>query len=60
MAIYKVKKSKADNSPIKSLKYLNTLLDADTLENEYSIITQNTKTITLKNKSHKITYKGKF
>ena len=36
------------------------MLDADTLLNEYSIITQNSKTITLKDKSHKITYKGIF
>jgi Ca2+-binding RTX toxin-like protein len=60
MAKYKTKKSKADNSPIKSLNYLNLLLDANTLENDYDIITQNSNTITLQDKSHKITYKGKF
>ena len=60
MAKYKGNKLKVHNAPTKNLKNLNSLIDAETIDQNYDVITQNSNTITVKYKNEKITYKGKF
>ena len=60
MATYKGKKLTVDNAPIKNLNNVISLFDADDINENFTIVTQNSNTLSVKYKSEKITYKGKF
>ena len=56
MAIYEGKKLTVDNAPIKNLNKVISLFDADDINENFTIVTQNSNTLSVKYKSEKITY----